>query len=517
MSPLFLIIINLFGLFLIINESLLLHKGNKQKLLMVSGLLLLSFSSLFAQTLIEGNLIFDSLYQLVIVASFALVFVQMYFTYRQSTNRFTYSQIFIEALKDLKTNIFLIINEHNQIMDVSQSLLNDFDLDKNQVLNKQFMTVFNQTIRFISLNDTPIDNEYIEQYYLRFVSVYKAQKERQIVLEYLDVFDQTQIINVTEKPIILEGKYKGFLWAGEKVTEQAATQNKIKAIELERQLTDLQHRFEATLQIATEGLFYETDSTGEMWGNDRLKTIAGLSSNVFTKQQYEMLIHPNDIEAYQKQMEMKKHKKKYKVTYRLLLKKQETWVIEQGQQIQTIDGAFTVATVQPIDQREIAKKVKLLDHVDYRVDLKRLIDTKQYCWVIRLDLQKVKELHAEYGRDAINHVVDEYVKRLKKNYHSETSKVYELDKHEYAIIMQEERDTNIVYKGLMVNQGLFDYEMKLASMNIKLVPSVGIVRFPEDVDTLEDVLAFAERTVLFAAKDIVKYNYCFYKDIQDVI
>jgi PAS domain-containing protein len=517
MSPLYLVLINLFGLFLIVNESLLLHKDNKQKLLMVSGLLLLSFSSLFAQTFIQDSIIFNSLYQIITVASFGLVFVQMYFTYRQSTNRYSYSQLFIESLKELKTNVFMIVNEHGQIMDISQSLLTDLDLDKNQVLTKNFMTIINQSLRFVSMNDKPVDNDYIEQYYLRFVSVYQAQKDRQIVFEYLDANDQTQIINIMEKPVILEGKYKGFLWAGEKVTEQAATQNKIKAIELERQLTDLQHRFEATLQIATEGLFYETESNGEMWGNDRLKAIAGLSSNVFTKDHFVKLIHPNDVDAYHKQMEMKRHKKKYKVTYRLLVKKNETWVIEQGQQIQTMDGAFTVATVQPIDQREIAKKVTLLDHVDYRVDLKRIMDANTYAWVIRLDLNTVKELHAEFGREAINHVVDEYVKRLKKNYHSETSKVYELDKHEYAIIMQDERDTTIVYKGLMVNQGLFDYEMNLAAMSIKLVPSIGIVEVPKDVDSLEDALSSVERAVLFAAKDIVKYNYCFYKDLQDVL
>ena len=517
MSPVYLVIINLFGLFLIVNESLLLHKDNKQKLLIVSGLLLLSFSSLFAQAFIQDNIIFNSMYQIVSVASFGLVFVQMYFTYRQSTNRYSYSQLFIESLKELKTNVFMIVNEHGQIMDISNSLLTDLNLDKNQVLTKQFMTIIHQSLRFVSMNDQPVDNDYMEQYYLRFVSVYQAQKERQIVFEYLDAFDQTQLINIMEKPVVLEGKYKGFLWAGEKVTEQAATQNKIKAVELERQLTDLQHRFEATLQIATEGLYYETDSSGEMWGNDRFKAIAGLSSNLLTKEQYLRLIHPNDVEAYHKQMDRKNHKKNYKVTYRLRLKKNETWVIEQGQQIQTMDGAFTVATVQPIDQREIAKKVTLLDHVDYRVDLKRLLAAKQYAWVIRLDLNTVKDLHAEFGREAINHVVDEYIKRLKKNYHSESSKVYELDKHEYAIIMQEERDTTIVYKGLMVNQGLFDYEMNLASMTIKLVPSIGIVQVPDDVDTLEEALSSVERAVLFAAKDIVKYNYCFYKDLQDVL
>jgi GGDEF domain-containing protein/PAS domain-containing protein len=517
MSPVYLVILNLFGLFLIVNESLLLHKDNKQKLLVVSGLLLLSFSSLFAQEFIIGNIIFNSFYQVLTVATFGFVLFQMIITYRQSTTRYSYSQLFIEALKDLKTTVFMIVNEREQIMDISNTMLADFDMTKQQLLGKDFMTVVNQSIRFTSMNDQPIDNEYLEQYYLRFVSVFQAQKERQIVFEYFNAYDQLQTINVTEKPIIQEGKYKGRLLAGEKVTLQESTQNKIKAVELQRQLTDVQHRFEATLQIATEGLYYETEHTGEMWGNDRFKAISGLPSNVSTKTKYMELIHPNDLAAYQKQMDIKQHKKKYKVTYRLLVKKNETWVIEQGQQIQTIDGAFTVAAVQPIDQREIAKKVTLLDHVDYRVDMKRLVDSKQYFWVIRLDLNTVKDLNVEYGREATNHLVDEYIKRLKKNYQSETSKVYELDKNEYAIILQEERDTTIVHKGLLVNTGLFDYEMTLASMKLKLQPHLGIVKFPEDLSKVEDITAAAERAVMFAAKDIVKYNYCFYQDIQDVL
>ena len=95
--------------------------------------------------------------------------------------------------------------------------------------------------------------------------------------------------------------------------------------------------------------------------------------------------------------------------------------------------------------------------------------------------------------------------------------MYELDKNEYAIILQEERDTTIVYKGLMVNTGLFDYEMTLASMKLKLTPHLGIVQFPEDLTKMEEIIAAAERAVMFAAKDIVKYNYCFYKDVQDVL
>jgi PAS domain-containing protein len=517
MNPVYLVLINLFGLFLIVNESLLLHKDNKTKLLLVGGFLLLSFGSLFAQTLIVDRPVFNSFYNALAVASFGWVFVQMYFTYRQSTNQYTYSQIFIDALKQLKTNVFLIVNEADKIMDISNSLLTDFDLEKSQVLGKDFMTVINQTVRFVSMNDQPIDNEYLEQYYLRYVSVYQAQSERQIVFEYFDAYDQRQTINVTEKPILQEGKYKGRLLAGEKITLQESTQNKLKVVELDRQFGDLQRRFEATLQIATEGLFYETEPSGEMWGNDRLRSITGLASNVFTKQQYLALIHPNDLAAYEKQMELKQHKKKYKVTYRLLMKKNETWVVEQGQQIQTIDGPFTVATVQPIDQREIIKKVSLLDHVDYRVDMKRLVDSNHYFWVIRINLTSIKELNADYGREATNYLVDEYLKRLKKNYHTDTSKVYELDKNEYAIVMQEERDTTIVHKGLKVNTGLFDYELTLASMRLVLQPHLGIVRFPEDVQTLEEVISFAERAVLFAAKDIVKYNYCFYQDVQDVL
>ena len=126
-------------------------------------------------------------------------------------------------------------------------------------------------------------------------------------------------------------------------------------------------------------------------------------------------------------------------------------------------------------------------------------------------------MNVEYGLEATNHLVDEYIKRLKKNYQSETSKVYELVKNEYAIIWQDERDTTIVHKGLLVNTGLFDYEMTLASMKLKLQPHLGIVKFPEDLSKVEDVTAAAERAVMFAAKDIVKYNYCFYQDIQDVL
>ena len=515
MSPLILVIFHLLGLFLIVNDTVFTHQKNTIKYGISSVFLLASFGSLFASdTPSEAFSIF--FLGLTIASGLYLVYL-VYLTYQNSARQSNYSQIFIESLKSLKSNVFLIVNESEQIMDISDSLLEDMGVEKSQVIGKDFMMMVNQTLRFTSMNDQSIDNAYLEQYYLRFVSVYQAQSERQLVFEYYNYLDQFQTITVTEKPILIEGKYKGRLLAGEKVTKRDATQYKIQALELQDQLEDVSKRFEAILQVSTEGLFFETHKTGEMWGNDTFKSIVGLPSNLTTKERYTQLIHPNDIDAYEKQMALKESKKKYKASYRLHVKDQDVWVIDQGQMIITPDGPFTVSSLQMIDQREIIRKVSLADHVDYRVDLNRLIQNNQFFWVIRLNLDDVKELNAEYGREPTNHLVDQYLKRLKKNYTSTESSVYELDKYEYAIIMQNERDTTIVYKGLMVNQGLFDYSVTLGGMTLSLTPSIGIIKHPDDVKTLEEVMSAVEKAVLFAAKEIVKYNYCFYQDLQDVL
>lgn len=515
MSPLVLVVFHLFGLFLIVNETIFTHQKNTIKYALSSGFLLASFGSLFAVEL-ESELFALFFLGLTTASAIFLVYL-VYETYRNSSRQSNYAQIFIQSLKSLKSNIFLIVDEHENIMDISDSLLADLGMSKSQVIGKNFMMMVNQTLRFTSMNDQAIDNDYLEQYYLRFVSVYQAQQERQLVFEYYNYLDQFQTITVTEKPIIIEGKYRGRLLAGEKITERDATQFKIQALDLQDQLQDVSQRFETVLKVATEGLFFETHKTGEMWGNDTFKAITGLPSNITTKDRYREMIHPNDLEAYDKQMAIKENKKKYKASYRLHVKDQDIWVIDQGQLIVTPDGPFTVSSIQMIDQREIIRKVSLADHVDYRVDLNRLIQNDQFFWVVRINLDDVKDLNASYGREATNHLVDEYIKRLKKNYTSNDSKVYELDKHEYAIVMQNERDTTIVYKGLMVNQGLFDYEVTLGGMTLSLTPSIGIVKHPEDVNTLDEIMSSVEKAVVFAAKDIVKYNYCFYQDLQDVL
>jgi GGDEF domain-containing protein/PAS domain-containing protein len=515
MSPLILVIFQLLGLFLIVNETVFTHRKNTFKYAISSVFLLASFGSLFASE--NPGTLFSTFFLILSIASGLFLVYLVYETYQNSTRQSNYAQIFIESLKSLKSNIFLIVNEREEIMDISDSFLEDMGLTKTQVVGKNFMMMVNQTLRFTSMNEQSIDNDYLEQYYLRFVSVYQAQAERQLVLEYYNYLDQFQTITVTEKPILVEGKYKGRLLAGEKITERDATQFKIQALDLQDQLKDVSQRFETLLKVATEGLFFETHKTGEIWGNDTFKSIVGLGSNITTKDRYRGMIHPNDLEAYDKQMALKESKKKYKASYRLHVKDQDVWVIDQGQVIITPDGPFTVSSLQMIDQREIIRKVALADHVDYRVDLHRHIQHQQFFWVVRINLDDVKDLNATYGREATNHLVDEYLKRLKKNYTSAESKVYELDKYEYAIIMQNERDTSIVYKGLMINQGLFDYEVTLGGMTLSLTPSIGIIKHPEDASNLEEIMSYVEKAVLFAAKDIVKYNYCFYQDLQDVL
>jgi len=340
----------------------------------------------------------------------------LYSTLRASGLKSNYYHLFIKSIKELNNNIYFVVDENERFVDISDSFLEDIDLAKGKVIGRKFMDIVNKSLDFIKINEREIDNNYLEQYYIRYAATIKSQKSIEIEFTYKTLKDKMEIIHVVEKPMFIGNKYKGRLIIGEKISGVESTKSKQKLQKILEEYSDLQKRFVSTIELTSEGIFYLTEKNSELWGTDRLKEIFDLEMNVAKVEELYLNIHPNDIDSYHKQMKIKENKGDYKITYRYLRKDSYQWILEEGKMIDTSDGLLTVGIVRELDSRNVTKKVTFPDEMDLKIDLKRFIKEEKPFALLRLNIDQVKEMNAEYGRQAKNHIVDEFLKKLKRNY-----------------------------------------------------------------------------------------------------
>jgi GGDEF domain-containing protein len=516
MNPIYLLLINIFGVFLVINESILIEKANKFKVVILFITLTVSFGAITLYETINANQTFYTIYNTFVMLNLIVFALELFLTFRISSLRGSYYHIFIKTLKELNTNVHLIVDENERIKEISDSLLHDMGMSKNQVLDKKYIDIVNRSLQFQSMDEQSIDNNYIEQYYLRYVATNSQQEKRIIEFEYLNIAGQKEVIHVIERPIFINSKYRGRIMVGDKVTHTDLVKSREDYENVKKDFLDLQNRFQTTLSLTQEGLFFLTESTNEIWGTDRYKEMFKLDSNITTLDHIKEGINPNDVRTYEQQMKIKGSKGSYKASFRYRIGEMDKWMIEEGRKIETEDGDLTIGIVKEVDTRTGVKPISFLDEVDYKVNVKRLITEKKQFWVLRFDINKMNEYNAKYGREIASHSLNEYLKKLKRNYDNDKSMMFELSRTEYAIILTDPVDFSIVKKSMLSNSDLLIYKALMGGIEVSIQPSIGIVEFPKDTGDYDDLIASAEKTVSIAAKDFNKHYFCFYEEIRDV-
>jgi|GEM_PF-6065787 len=514
MEPIYLLLINIFAMFLLINENILLERINKFKLGIALFNLLVCFVLVFTYSSMT-NPSYLVMYNVFVILNICLFAYSLYQTLKSSALKKDYNQLLIRNIKSLENVVYYILDENEKFVDISDALLKDFSLKKDDVIGKRYMSIINKSIDVYEMNGKEINNNYLEQYYIRFLTT-KNQDEKQIEFRYRKLNNHKEAFQVIEKPLFTNGKYRGRMAFGEKVTSGKATKIKADHHDLVKEYEDLQNRFVTTLDVLKEGVFYLTENSGEIWGTDGYKDIIGIESNVSNINEFIMNIHENDVDEYRNQIKMKDLKGYYRVTYRYI-GKQSKWLLEEGRVIDTSQGKMTVGVVRELDSRKIDKKVSFADELDLKTDINRLAKNKKEFGLLRINIDQIKEMKAEYGRDATNFVVEEFVNKLKRNYQRNFSKVYELNHSEYAVVISDMRDFDVVTKSLLSGSDLLNLTVRMGQIDLHLAPSIGIISYPKDLSKIDDLLKAGERAVNMAKKEHYRHNFCFYKDIRDVI
>lgn len=252
----YLVLVNVFILLMILNENISTKKTSKVKFIFAFLHLLVNGAVFYLEDMFKNTDYFNVAYYLLIISTLSILIYQIYVTYRISSLKNDYNQLFIKSLKEIEKNVYLVTNEFDKVQEISKSFLTDIGLTEGEVINRKWMDIVHSTLTFNVMNGRSIDNNGIEQYYLKYNATYKSQKSKPVELEYVSNEGKVQIIRGIEKPIIIDDKFRGRILVGEKKSLDFMTKSEKDLEEVKISYKDLQQRFQNTIQLMKDGVFY---------------------------------------------------------------------------------------------------------------------------------------------------------------------------------------------------------------------------------------------------------------------
>ncbi|MBE0700705.1 MAG: PAS domain-containing protein, partial [Acholeplasmataceae bacterium] len=293
--PIYPLIITLFTLFLVIMQSIQNEKVLKNRLIVsflnitiVVMVFVVYYQTEIIQT-VQGYQTAYIIFTFFIYAVFVLV---LYSTFKTSTLKANHYQLFVKSIKNSRWNAYYVVDAKERIKDISASLLQELDMEKDDIIGKKLFSVFNKSIRFTKFNSTEINNRALEGYYASYKDNAKPGDSEKQELTFMNTDGNPIILHLVMQPVFVLGKYKGRICVGEKKTDFDLLAVEKELNERNTELESIRHKFIATLEISEEGLFYIDLDERTIWASDTLVSMLNLPGNLLDLTDFRRLIEP---------------------------------------------------------------------------------------------------------------------------------------------------------------------------------------------------------------------------------
>jgi hypothetical protein len=189
------------------------------------------------------------------IVNFVVFIVMLYIVMTQAIFRTNHYHLFIKAVKNSSWNTFYVVDQNDRIKDISQSLLLELNLEKDEVIGKKWFDIFNKAVRFTKLNDQFIDNNYLETYYQNLKKNIKPDDQVVEELMFNNASGDQVLVRFQTQGVFVMGKYRGRICVGEKKSNMDLLEVEKALQKTDNQLESIKHKFIAILELSDEGLF----------------------------------------------------------------------------------------------------------------------------------------------------------------------------------------------------------------------------------------------------------------------
>ena len=509
---------------IVISECFGKNKLQKWKLtLSLINIFVLFLCSLFYEKVIltndKLNIVF-SCYVLVVFVLFAILCFTAVSASLQKTNEYTQ---FIASLNNTSWNVYYVCDKNDRIREISESLLNELGLKKKDVIGKKAFDIFDQTIRFTQVNDHEITNKELREYYKTFHRSSKVGEEYKREIYFKNSNGQTVVLNLIEKPIFVSGKYRGRMNIGQKKTDAQLAEVERELVNKNKDLESIQYKFIAALELTEEGIFFNDLDENYIWGNDVLVKDLKIGSNTISFASYKDLIYPEDLIIYNNTIaSLTSERPTYSITYRFKVGEKYEFVKEVGKRVFEDENSNVIlGFAKKVDTNYFQKtNMPEVDSAKGIEELLMVLDDlykdRRVFQLVCVNLTTLPDINNRCGRGVGNMIMNEYIKKLKNNFMSETSEIYRASGLVFYFIITDTRKMELFKRGLLSNPEAMNLSMNYGSLHAELKVNIGVAEATVDGLNKEELMRNCNVAINASLNPNYRVNYAYYKDLKDI-
>ncbi len=519
--PIYPLIISIFTLVLVIMQSIQSEKVLKNRLVIsfFNIAIAVMVFVIYQQVILENNL-YTEIY---IIFNFLVYFVfllVLYQTFKTSALKANHYQLFVKSIKNSRWNAYYVVDKKERIRDISQSLLQELGMDKEDLIGKKLFTVFNKTIRFTKLNGLDINNRQLENFYLNYRENAKQNDSEVQELQFLNESGNPVLLHLVMQPVFSLGKYKGRICVGEKKTDFDLLAVEKELNERNSELESIRHKFIATLELSEEGLFYIDLDERTIWTSDALVKMLNLPSNLLDLTDFRRLIEADDLKKYLAILgDLTINKTQYQTSYRIKVNGRFVWFKEKGKRLfEDTHSAIIMGTLNPMQTKHFqASHIEILDLLqdknEFIAHMHKLFNDNRYFQLVVFRLQNIPKINEDHGREVGNMFIAEYIKKMKSSFVSESGDIFRVTGIEFAITITDPRKMEILSNGIKSNPTFLNLNMQYGSIAETLEVFAGVAIGGSDAHDEHQLYQAAYQALKISLNPQFSAHGCYYKDI----
>lgn len=519
--PIYPLIITVFTLFLVIIQSIQTEKVLKNRLVIAFfNLAIAVMVFVIYRDIILGNPLHEEIYITFNFYAYGVFLLVLYLTFKTAILKGNHYQLFVKSIKNSKWNAYYVVDAKERIRDMSQSLLHELNLEKDEIIGKKFFSVLNKSIRFTKLNGQEINNRQLETYFANYKEHARPGDSEVQELTFLNFDGNPIILHMVMQPVFALGKYKGRICVGEKKTDFDLLAVEKELNERSSELESIRHKFIATLEISEEGLFYIDLDERTIWASDALVSMLQLPGNTLDLTDFRRMIEPEDLKKYLALLgDLTINKKQYATSYRIMVNGRYLWFKEKGKRLfEDQHAAVIMGTLNPMKTKHyLASNIdeldKLKDQNDMMVSMHKLFKDNRYFQLVVFRLKNMPKINETHGREVGNMLMAEYIKKMRTTFVTESGDIFRISGIEFAVTITDPRKMDVLANGVKSNPTFLNLVMQYGSISVELEVFAGIAIGGSDAHDEHQLYQASAQALKIAENPKFSAHGCYYKDI----
>ncbi|MDR2822091.1 MAG: GGDEF domain-containing protein [Acholeplasmatales bacterium] len=479
----------------------------------------------FLSSILVNTLLFEEIevrdLLLFFILGFDLLFflTSIYLTNRR--NEYIYS-LFVNSIKNSKTNIYILINKNNRVKDISDSFVSEFGLKKKEIVGKKYFDIIKKTIRITKYNGISSDNDDYQKIFYSLVSDLEKNKEVNEEISFQNYNGDTIILSLLTQPTFFLKKYFGRLIIGEK-------HDSVFLLDLERKIKDLEFENEglnekliAIFESSNDGIYSKDLTQNTIWLNNNLKNTLKINDDIISNSDFKKRIFPEDYSTLEQKISITtKSEPFFSSKYRFLVDGQYIWMVEKGKVLyEDPTGSFIIGNINIINSQGHNEKTdnSFLDNLSNKIDLhvfiKKLIENNRYFNLLLLDISSISTINENKGREIGNIILEQTIKNCCTMLVANEQFIFRYYGPIFALIMTDSRKTQLFESTSTEKKNSLDMNISIGSENIFVPIFAGICGIDNASNTPELIIKHALEALKLAKTGDYNNKICYYKNIK---